>query len=116
MLAADLMIIPFKPSQPDLDTLPKIIEVIEQAQDYNNKLAVKALLTMCPTHYNIKEKEEAEECLKEYPQLVSMNSFICDRKVYRDTISNGLGVVESDNQKARDEINKLVEEILNAKS
>jgi chromosome partitioning protein len=69
---------------------------------------------MCPTHYNIKEKEEAYECLKEYPAIGRMNSFICDRKVYRDTISNGLGVIDSNNQKAKDEISKLVEEILNA--
>lgn len=37
---------------------------------------------------------------------------IRDRKVYRDAMSDGLGVVEMDNPKAKIEIKKLVEEVL----
>lgn len=112
MLACDLMIIPFKPSQPDLDTLPKLQEVIQQAKDINEKLKVKALLTMCPTNPVINEKKEAEEYLKEYPEISLLNSSICERKIYRDSMSSGKGVVELDNQKAKDEINKLTNEVI----
>ena len=114
MLGADLMIIPFKPSQPDLDTLPNIVEIIEQAKDFNSNLKAKALLTMCPTHHMIKEKDEAKEYLNEFPQIELMQSFVCDRKIYRDSLSDGKGVVECDNAKAKEEIDNLIGEILNA--
>lgn len=112
MLAADLMIIPFKPSQPDLDTLPKLQEVIQQAQDINPKLKVRALLTMCPTNPMINEKSEAEAYLKEYPEISLLKSSICERKIYRDSMSLGKGVVELDNIKAKEEIDHLTNEVL----
>ena len=33
MLAADILLTPFRPSQPDLDTLPHLVEVATQAKD-----------------------------------------------------------------------------------
>jgi chromosome partitioning protein len=37
---------------------------------------------------------------------------ISDRKVYRDAMSDGLGIVEMNNDKAKAEIQGLIEEIL----
>jgi chromosome partitioning protein len=112
MLAADLLVVPFKPSQPDLDTLPRLQEMIIQAQDINSKLKVKALLTMCPTNYKSNEDSEAIEYLAEFPEITILNSKIHDRKVYRDAMSNGHGVVEMQNTKAEKEINSLLKEVL----
>lgn len=42
----------------------------------------------------------------------SVNTFVRDRKVYRDAMSEGLGVVEMDNPKAKNEIEELVKEIM----
>lgn len=112
MTAAHILVVPFRPSQPDLDTLPKMQEIITQARDLNPDLVVKGLLTMAPTNPVIHEAEEAREYLQDYPEIVLMETVIRDRKVYRDAMSEGQGVVEMDNPKATDEIKALVREIL----
>ena len=41
-----------------------------------------------------------------------LETVLCDRKIYRDSMSNGHGVVELDNQKAKKEIKNLVQELI----
>lgn len=112
MLAAHVLIVPFRPSQPDLDTLPKMQEIITQAKDLNPDLKVFGLLTMTPTNPAIREEADARICLKDYPVIELLTTIIHDRKCYRDAMSDGLGVVEMDNPKAKDEIKKLIAEIM----
>lgn len=112
MTAAHILIVPFRPSQPDLDTLPNMQEIIIQAKDLNPNLKVYGLITMAPTNPIIHEEADARECLNDYPEIKLLSTMIRDRKVYRDAMSDGLGVVEMDNPKATAEIKKLVEEIL----
>ena len=112
MTAAHVLLIPFRPSQPDLDTLPKLREIISQAMDLNPQLKVFGLLTMAPTNPVINEEAEAREYLQDYPEIHLLNTFVRDRKVYRDAMSEGLGVVEMDNPKAKNEIEELVKEIM----
>ena len=50
MTAAHVLLVPFRPSQPDLDTLPNLQEIITQAKDLNPELLVYGLLTMAPTN------------------------------------------------------------------
>jgi chromosome partitioning protein len=112
MTAAHILVVPFRPSQPDLDTLPNMQEIIIQAKDLNPKLAVYGLITMAPTNPVIHEETDARECLIDYPEIKLLATMIRDRKVYRDAMSDGLGVVEMDNPKAKMEIKNLIEEIL----
>lgn len=112
MSAADVLIVPFRPSQPDLDTLPALQDIITMALDLNSKLRVKALLTMAPTNPIVNETQDAKIYLADYPVLQLMNTIIRDRKIYRDCMSEGKGVVEMDNGKARGEILCLVQEIV----
>jgi chromosome partitioning protein len=112
MLAAHVLIVPFRPSQPDLDTLPKMQEIITQAKDLNPDLKVFGLLTMTPTNPAIREEADARICLEDYPVIELLTTIIHDRKCYRDAMSDGLGVVEMDNPKAKDEIKKLIAEII----
>lgn len=111
MTAADVLIVPFRPSQPDLDTLPKMQEIITQAKDLNPNLKIYALLTMAPTNPVINETLEAKEYLQDYPEIQLLNSIICDRKVYRDGMSDGRGVIEKDNEKAKEEILSIMKEV-----
>ncbi len=67
MTAAHILIVPFRPSQPDLDTLPYMQEVITQAQDLNPDLQIFGLLTMNPTNPSVHEEAEAREYFKEFP-------------------------------------------------
>lgn len=112
MTAADILLVPFRPSQPDLDVIHQLEDVIIQAKDINAKLAIHGLITMAPTNHVIKEADEAKEYLEQFPDINLLKSIICDRKVYRDSMSNGHGVVEMDNPKAKFEIERLLKEIL----
>jgi chromosome partitioning protein len=113
MTGAHILVVPFRPSQPDLDTLPNMQEIIIQAKDLNPGLKVYGLITMAPTNPIIHEETDARECLNDYQEIKLLSAMIRDRKVYRDAMSDGFGAVEMDNIKARIEIKKLVEEVLN---
>jgi chromosome partitioning protein len=68
---------------------------------------------MAPTNPILTEDKEAKELLEELPNLDVSNVIIRERKVYRDAIADGKGVVEYDNPKARKEVMELYEEMLN---
>lgn len=112
LLAADIAITPFRPSQWDLDTLPYMTKVLSEARDYNVNLTSFAIITMSPTNPQINELKQARDYFAEFPQIKLLDTIINDRKVYRDAASMGRGVVELDNDKATDEITKFAQEIL----
>jgi len=112
MLVADVLILPTRPSQFDLDTLPNTIEIFTEAKDFNPKLKGFVVLSMCPTHPLVRERQEAAEYIQEYPELVLIDSYTCDRKIYRDAASMGQGVFETVNKKAQNEISGIVKEVL----
>lgn len=112
MTAADILLVPFRPSQPDLDTLPALQEIITGAKDLNPKLIVFGVLTMAPTNPAVNEASEARAYLADFQEIHSLTSVIRDRKVYRDAMGEGLGVVEMDNGKAKAEIQLLTQEIM----
>jgi chromosome partitioning protein len=112
MTAANLVILPFRPSQPDLDVLPHLKEAIEAAQDTNPDMKVFAVISQAPNNPSVKEIEEAKDYMADYSGLITLlDSIIYDRKIYRDAMSCGKGVVEMNNPKAAQEIQQLWEEI-----
>jgi chromosome partitioning protein len=112
MLVADILLMPFRPSQPDLDVLPKMSEILEQARDINPDLKVFALITMAPTNPMINEIEQAKEVFQDYKDVILLKNIIYDRKVYRDAMSEGKGVIEMDNKKAVTEFTDVIEELI----
>lgn len=112
MLASDILLMPFRPSQPDLDVLPKMFEIVGQAKDLNPNLVSCALITMAPTNPSINEIEQTKEVFIDYPNISLLKNIIYDRKVYRDAMSEGRGVVELNNKKAADEFAEFAEELL----
>lgn len=111
MTAADILLIPFRPSQPDLDVLPSLVEIIKISKDYNPELKIKAVLSLAPTNPSGKEIVEAADYLADYQDVTVLNTIIRDRKIYRDAMSLGFGVTEMNNEKASEEIKQLWEEI-----
>lgn len=109
LVAADYVLCPFRPSQPDIDTAQALSDVIDQANTINASLRAFGVLAMCPTNPAINEISEAQEALAGVFPLVS--SLIHDRKAYRDSISLGGGVIESKNAKAKAEIKQLMVQI-----
>ncbi len=113
LLAADVVLVPFKPSPLDIDTFPKIVEMIEQSKIINSSLKTLAVFTMAPTNPSVTEEQDNRRLLMEFAALPLANTVIHERKVYRDVLYNGNGVVEVGNDKAAEEIMSLLEEVLN---
>lgn len=113
MTAAHVMVTPFRPSQPDLDTIRKLSPMIDQAREINEALRVVGVLTMCPSNPSITEISDARDYLSTAKGIEMAKACVYDRKVYRDAICAGRGATEMNNPKARDEINELWGEISN---
>lgn len=112
MLASDLMLMPTKASQADLELMEHMADTVNNARDYNEQLNVNVFINMCPTNSQA-EKLEARELLKEYPEFKLMKSVIYERKAYRDSFSEALGVHEWTNSKAKAEFSCLLREVVN---
>ncbi len=112
MLASDIILMPFRPSQADIDVLPKMSEILQQARDINPNLQVLALITMAPTNPVVNEIHQTREVFADYSEIKLLKNTISERKVYRDAMSEGMGVVEMNNKKASLEFQDVAEELL----
>lgn len=113
LIAADICIIPCKPSQADLDTIHSMQEMLTMASSINQELRSYCVLTICPNNPAITEINDSRDFLSKYESFKLLETAIFDRKVYRDALSIGHGVIELDNDKAKSEIESLMAEVLN---
>ncbi len=111
LVAAHVVYCPLKASQPDLETSVHMNELVKLARGMNPALQARAIISMAPTNPAITEAREAQEILTELPEMVLSETVIRDRKVYRDAMAEGRGVIELSNDKAVAEINRLACEI-----
>lgn len=116
MAVANLLLVPTRASQADLETLPKVNELIGLARGLNPELKACAVLSMAPSNPVIREVEDARELMAQFDQLELADTVIRDRKVYRDALLSGHGVVERDNSQARAEIQLLAQEFFELSS
>jgi chromosome partitioning protein len=86
--------------------------VINTAKEINENLKAYCVLTMSPTNPSITEIADSKDYLARHPSIKLLNTIISDRKVYRDAMSAGFGVTEMDNDKAKNEIESLLKEIM----
>jgi chromosome partitioning protein len=112
MVAADLMYIPIKASQADLETLPHVNELIGLAKAMNPGLVAKAILCMAPTNPSITEVADAKELLAEFDQFGLSSVVIRERKPFRDALLEGKSVLELTDGKAKSEVDSLITEIM----
>jgi chromosome partitioning protein len=110
MAVANLLLVPTKASQADLETFPKVNELIGLARGLNPELKAVAVLSIAPSNPVIREVEDARDLLAQFDQLELADTIIRDRKVYRDALLSGKGVTELDNSQARAEIQLLAQE------
>ena len=85
---------------------------LQVVKSFNEALQVYGLITLAPTNPTVTEVIEARDYLNDFPEFHPLKTIIHDRKVYRDVTSEGKGVIESNNEKAKAEINSLMEELL----
>lgn len=111
-LAADLLYVPIRASQVDLETLPEMLDtVIVPAKDRNPDLRSYVLISQGPTNPMIHETAAAKAALAEFPDLTLSRVVVRERKIYRDATLSGTGVVECSNPAAKAEIQLLGQEI-----
>ena len=111
LVAAHKVYVPLKASQPDLETSLHMNELIQLARGMNPDLEARVLICMAPTNPSIHEATEAQQLLTELSAFTPSVVTICERKVYRDAMTEGRGVSEMGNEKAKAEIEMLAKEI-----
>lgn len=111
MVAADVILVPIRASQPDLETMDHVNELIALARGMNPNLKAYALVSMAPSNPMINEVSEARAFLSDFAELELAQTFIRDRRVFRDAMLEGKGVVEMNNSQAKAEIQLLGQEI-----
>ena len=113
MAAANLLLIPVTASQPDLETIPEMEDLVSAARDdaINPSLAASVLLTRVSTNPLNREAAAAREAIQSATSLPILRSVIRDRKIYRDTFAEGFGVLETGHSQAKAEMQLLIDEI-----
>ncbi|PHZ21465.1 AAA family ATPase [Yersinia massiliensis] len=110
---AHQIIAPHQCSQLDLDTLMELQQQLESMRDLNPGLKAWCYQTMATTNPLIRgtERNEFLEYVKEFDGLVPLSSVGCYRKIYRDVMSDGRSVLETDNENAKAEVMALLQEV-----
>lgn len=110
LVAAQVVYLPLRTSQPDLETSLHMHELVTLARSLNPSLTARWLLTMAPAGEG-GDTAEAARVLRELPSIPLSDIIIRDRKIYRDAMASGHGVSEMLNDKAQAEIDALGHEI-----
>lgn len=113
MLVADLVLIPCRPSQMDLESTLHIDGLVQGASASRTDGGPPALvvLSQCPTHHLSTETDQARAYLSEFTELGLCPVKISERKAFRDAMTLGLGVTEMGVSSAEAEIRALIEEL-----
>lgn len=105
---SDLVIIPVTPSPNDLWSTENIVERVKDAQEVNPDIKAYFLINRDSPHTLLsRDMNEALNVLG----LPVFETRINNRIAYPDSATNGLSVLEWNNQKAIDEIKNLVSEV-----
>lgn len=118
LLAADICLVPVKASQADIATLPTMDNIISLSKRYNANLKAYVLISIAPTNPTITEIALAKKHILDYDNMQLLDTVIFDRKTYRDSLADGLSVLEVNSKSnseisAKNEINLLLKEIIN---
>ncbi len=111
LLVADVVFIPLTPSQADVETLAEMLPVLDRARALNRTLDCRVVLNMTEPTRGQDELIDAADTLRGVPGITLADTRIARRKVYRQAMRLGYSVLESDNTKARAEIQLLCAEL-----
>ena len=112
ILAADIFISPFKASQSDLWTADKVGEIVKRASAWNKNLRAFAVISMASPNPRVNEAKDAAGMFASFDCMTLCQTVVRDRKSFRDAMLEGKGVLELADEKAADELNALLKEVL----
>jgi chromosome partitioning protein len=113
LLIADVVLIPCRPTQLDLWASEKIFSVVDTAQDLNENLSPRVLISQAHTNLNVTSARDASQFLSGYPSITLCDTVIYERQVWQKSILEGRSVVELKSNKASNELRLLYGEIFN---
>ena len=114
LLVSDIVYIPFMPSQHDIETIEELSEILEETHIQNSFRKTFYILNNCSSHYLDKSDMDAFNYLNEYKNIILPSKVrIFHRKIYKTAASEGLGVIEIFDKKAKEEISELMQEVMN---
>ena len=111
LISSDIVVIPTTPSQFDLSVLDIMIDRVKMAKEINEKLQVIIVINRVnPNPFLTKKIDDIKTYIKElecdYIKLA--DTIIYERERYKNSISNGQGIIETNIQdKAYQEIQNL---------
>ena len=107
MGAAHRMVVTVRPGQADIETMGRMDRLYSEVKRINPALRGVVVINQAPTHHADQQVPDAEEALEGLQHLVLLDVVVHLRKIYADALKNGLGVVEENDPKARQEIEEL---------
>lgn len=112
LTVAHKALIPFRPSQADMDELPRMQEMVEDLKEINPTISVYFFINAAKPGTENTEIREARQYFKNF-SVVPAETIIYDRKAYRECLARGHGVVDNSklDRLAYKEITNLSKEI-----
>ncbi|MEO5337394.1 MAG: AAA family ATPase [Magnetospirillum sp. WYHS-4] len=91
---ASRVVIPVAPSQADIWSTQRFIDMIAKLHTKNRKVEILAFLNRADTHPAARENQEAIEALKQIKGITVLKPRLAQRMAFRRSFSEGLGVFE----------------------
>lgn len=91
---ADRILIPVPPSQPDVWATQRFLKIVDEAIGKNKRPEMLSFVNRADTHYAIRESDETEELLAQLPGIKLVPHRLCQRTIYRHSLSEGLAIFE----------------------
>lgn len=112
ILLSDVVFIPVIPSIEEVRTLERFMKRYKEAKMMKKKIGgdVEAYIILNKYNQNLKIDREVEDILQDF-ELRVLQSKIAYRVAYREAKIEGKGVIEYEDKKAKDEMQKLFAEM-----
>lgn len=94
MTVAEILCVPFRPSQDDMWSLPTVQKLVEQVRAINPNLKAYAVINLASPNPRIPETQMAIDCLKDFPDIVFSGVVIRERIAFSRAMALGLSVME----------------------
>jgi chromosome partitioning protein len=113
MLAADIILVPSRPSMYDIHSLSLMNSLVDQSHQYNPELQAFVLVNGAPTNAASADVTEMREVVADFAHLRTLDTVLRDRVVYRRSAAQGLSVPEYQPRDAKgvDELDALLAEV-----
>lgn len=109
---ADRVVVPVPPSQPDVWATQRFMRLAADSLNAQVATKVYAFINRADTHHAVRESDEAAEALSQIDGLALIDKRLCNRTIYRRSMSEGLAVFELwPSCKAAQEVDELATEL-----